>query len=194
MFLPHVIWQIAHGWPTLEFIRNASSDKMQANTPLCVRRDQVMNMNPLTLPIWLAGLVYLLCVTQGRGGIGRWRGLPHRCGDPDAQPDEPQRLSRRPRIPVLFAAGGVLRESLIHSRAARTRASSRTVLLAAGAVTAPLAVPILCRWTPTSATARALGIAPLTEEKKAVGRLPQFFADRQGWDAFVDQVAAAWTG
>ena len=37
----------------------------------------------------------------------------------------------------------------------------------------------------------ALGQAPSTEEKKEVGRLPQFFADRQGWDRFVDQIAAA---
>ena len=33
IFLPHVLWQIANGWPTLEFIRNASRDKMQVNTP-----------------------------------------------------------------------------------------------------------------------------------------------------------------
>ena len=37
----------------------------------------------------------------------------------------------------------------------------------------------------------ALGVGPTTEEKKEVGRLPQFFADRQGWDRFVDQIAAA---
>ncbi len=58
-------------------------------------------------------------------------------------------------------------------------------------MTAPLAVPIL----PIGAYVRyasALGIAPSTEEKKTVGRLPQGLADRQGWDAFVDQVAAAW--
>jgi hypothetical protein len=31
----------------------------------------------------------------------------------------------------------------------------------------------------------------VTEEKKELGRLGQFFADREGWDRFVDQVAAA---
>ena len=40
--------------------------------------------------------------------------------------------------------------------------------------------------------AAALGVGPATEEKKELGRLSQFFADRQGWDRFVDQVAQAW--
>jgi hypothetical protein len=26
--VPHLLWQIAHGWPTLEFMRNAASVKM----------------------------------------------------------------------------------------------------------------------------------------------------------------------
>ena len=47
IFLPHVIWQIANGWPTLEFIRNASRDKMQDNPPLAFLADQVMNLHPV---------------------------------------------------------------------------------------------------------------------------------------------------
>ena len=57
---PHVVWQVVHGWPTLEFIRNASAIKMQTTTPLQFVANQVMNMNPFTLPVWLAGLIYLL--------------------------------------------------------------------------------------------------------------------------------------
>jgi hypothetical protein len=60
-------------------------------------------------------------------------------------------------------------------------------------VTAPLTVPIL----PVDAYvrySRALGVAPSTEEKKDLGRLPQFFADRQGWDAFVSQVVTVLDG
>ncbi len=41
------------------------------------------------------------------------------------------------------------------------------------------------------AYARALHVAPSTEERKALGDLPQFFADMQGWDRIVDAVAAA---
>ncbi len=59
MFLPYVIWQLANGWPTLEFIRNASSGKMQVKTPLSFLADQVMNQHPVTLPIWGGALIAL---------------------------------------------------------------------------------------------------------------------------------------
>ena len=36
-------------------------------------------------------------------------------------------------------------------------------------------------------------MAASTEERHDLGRLPQFFADRQGWDALVDAIAAART-
>ncbi len=65
------------------------------------------------------------------------------------------------------------------------------VLAAAGALSLPLAVPLL----PVDAYvrySRALGLAPSTDEKQQLGRLPQFFADRQGWDRFAAQIAAAW--
>ena len=60
LFAPHVLWQVLHGWPTLEFIRNAARDKMQTNTPLSFIASQVMNLNPFTLPVWSAGLLALL--------------------------------------------------------------------------------------------------------------------------------------
>ena len=75
LFAPHIIWQIVHGWPTLEFIRNASRDKMQTNTPLGFIAAQVMNMNPFTLPIWLGGLAGPPAGATGGAGTARlaWR-------------------------------------------------------------------------------------------------------------------------
>ncbi|MEO7133971.1 MAG: glycosyltransferase family 39 protein, partial [Vicinamibacterales bacterium] len=60
MFLPHIGWQVSHGWPTLEFIRNASRDKMQVTAPTAFLTNQILNMQPVTLPIWAAGLWMLL--------------------------------------------------------------------------------------------------------------------------------------
>ena len=188
LFAPHVIWQATHDWATLEFIRNASRDKMQTNTPVSFVVSQIMNMNPLTLPVWLAGLVYLLASPKA----GRYRPL----GVAFLTVATILILNRTsrsgylsPAYPMLFAAGGVALEPLLRWRGARIAAV--TVLLAAGAATAPLAVPLLPvdRYV---AYSRALGIEPDTEEKKELGRLPQFFADRQGWDRFVDGVAAAY--
>src|SRR5262249_58221396 len=50
IFLPHIVWQMTHSWPTLEFIRNASREKMQSNTPLSFLREVTLAMQPPTLP------------------------------------------------------------------------------------------------------------------------------------------------
>ena len=190
VFLPHVVWQIAHGWPTLEFMRNAASGKMQANTPLSFLADQVMNLNPIALPIWGTGLVALLASRRLRP----FRALAI-VWITVAAILMVNRTSRSGYLlaayPALIAAGATTIEGWLASRAAR--AAVIAVLLVADAASVPLAVPILS----TDAYVRystALHVRPSTEEKKALGRLPQFFADREGWTAFVDVVAAAWDG
>jgi hypothetical protein len=190
IFLPHVVWQIAHGWPTLEFMRNAASEKMQHNTPLSFMVDQVMNLNPMTLPLWGTGLIALMASRRLRA----FRALAI-VWITVALILIANRTSRSgyllPAYPALFAAGAATIERALSGRAAR--ATVVTVLLLGGAVAVPLAVPIL----PTDAYvrySRALGMAPSTEEKQDLGRLPQFYADRQGWDSLVGAVAAAWDG
>jgi hypothetical protein len=148
---------------------------------------QVMNLNPFTLPVWGAGLLYLLAAPSAR----RYRPL----GIVFVTVAAILILNRTsrsaylaPGYPMLFAAGGVALERLIARPPLRI--ALLAVLLAAGALSAPLAIPLL----PTDSYihySAALGIRAGTEEKKDVGRLPQFFADRQGWDRLVDQVAAA---
>ncbi len=186
LFAPHVVWQIANGWPTLEFIRNASQEKMQANTPLQFLIEQIKNMHPLTLPIWTGGLGYLLASRAA----ARFRPLGIAFVTVAAILIL-NRTSRSgylvPAYPMLFAAGGAALANVLRRPAAR--AAALAVLVVGGAVTAPLAVPLLPVDTYVRYS-RALGVAPDTEEKKEVGRLPQLFADRQGWDRFVDQVAA----
>ena len=183
IFLPHVAWQVTHGWPTLEFIRNASRDKMQVNTPLAFVKDQILNLQPVTLPVWGAGLWFLL--RGRRGAADRVLGVAFLSV---ALLLILNRTSRSGYLsagyPMLFAAGGVVWERWLTGRA--VRAAALAVLLIAGAATVPLAIPIL----PVDAHVRytaALGLEPGTEEKKELGRLSQFFADRQGWDRFVDR-------
>jgi Dolichyl-phosphate-mannose-protein mannosyltransferase len=188
LFAPHVIWQAVHAWPTREFIENASRDKMQANTPLRFLADQVMNMHPATLPIWGAGLAGLLFSRR----MERYRPL----GIAFLSVTVVLILNRTsrsgylaPAYAMLYAAGGVLLERGVVRPF--WRGSAVLLLFLGGLASAPLALPIL----PVDAYvrySRALGMTPSTEEKKELARLPQFFADRQGWDRFVDQVATAY--
>ena len=188
-FAPHVLWQVRYGWPTAEFVREASRGKMLTNTPLSFVAAQVMNMQPLTLPVWGAGLLALLADARQR----RWRllGIAFLVVAGILIANRTSRSAYlTPGYPMLLAAGAVWWESVIRRPA--VRAVCLAVLVIGGIATVPLAVPLLPVDTYV-AYSRALGVAPGTDEKNELGRLPQFFADRQGWDRFVGDVARAWS-
>ena len=54
--LPSLIWQAAHGWPFLE-LAAAARDKNTATPPLAFLLNQLLIMNPLLAPLWIAGIV-----------------------------------------------------------------------------------------------------------------------------------------
>ncbi len=60
LFLPHVLWQIHYGWPTLEFIHNATAYKYAGITRGAFLFALCVEMHPLALPVWLTGLGSLL--------------------------------------------------------------------------------------------------------------------------------------
>lgn len=91
-----------------------------------------------------------------------------------------------PAYTWLFAAGGVAIEALFASpRLARMPDLMVELLLLAGAILAPLALPILSV-DRSIRYAQALGEQPSTEERKELGDLGQFYADMQGWERIVD--------
>ena len=80
IFLPNVVWNVRHGWPFLEFLRNIrASGRDVVLAPLEYVGHQVFNMNPASLPLWLAGLGWLFFSTRGRAFRPLGQGLP---GDP----------------------------------------------------------------------------------------------------------------
>lgn len=191
LFLPYVLWQIPHHWATLEFMRNATGEKMAAVSPAAFLGSQILTMHPLTLPIWLAGLVFYLGMRDGRPfrplGIAFLTVLVLLVVNGKSRAGY-----LAPAYPMLFAAGAVvIARALARPRLAILRPAALAVLLVGGVVTAPLAMPIL----PVPAYvryARALGVAPSTEENKRIGVLPQYFADMQGWPQMVASIAAVY--
>ncbi len=57
LFLPYAIWNIRYDFAHLEFMQNAMSDKYSSQTPLTFLTGQVLLQNPVTLPLWLIGIV-----------------------------------------------------------------------------------------------------------------------------------------
>src|SRR3989442_11914008 len=66
LFLPHVAWQAAHAWPTLEFMRNATGAKMAPVSPVEFVSRQVLAVGPANLLVWLPGLAFGLFARAGR--------------------------------------------------------------------------------------------------------------------------------
>lgn len=190
LFSPYVVWQLRHGWPTLEFMRNATGEKMLEVTPLDFLAGQVFGMHPFTAPLWLGGLAYLFLHPAGkRYRLLGWTYLTVFLILALAGSSRVSYLA--PAYTWLFAAGGVTAERLLaRPRLGWLRPAAVAVLLVVGAVAAPLALPLLPVET-FIRYARALGREPETEERKELGALGQFYADMHGWEEIVAAVAAA---
>jgi hypothetical protein len=160
---------------------------------------QALAINPLTAPIWLAGLFALLF----------WQPLkPYRVlgwcylvcyGFFYAQHGKNYYLT--PVYPMLLAAGAVAIEFALDKKANDTAAKPRwqwlkpaiaVVLLANGIILAPITVPVL---SPEQFLAYAKKLPfklPIMEHSHARAALPQWYSDQFGWKEIADETAIAW--
>lgn len=184
LFAPHLVWQIRNGWPTLEFMHNATTRKMTPISPLAFLANEILVQHPVTFPIWAAGLVFLLAAPRS---VAQDR-LPHRAlvwlfAVPAliliaSATSRANYLS--PAFPIVFAGGSVALGAWLDRARPWTRSAGLAVLLISGAITAPLGLPLL-RVDSFIAYAQALKLAPRAEENTRPGLLPQHYADQFGW-------------
>jgi 4-amino-4-deoxy-L-arabinose transferase-like glycosyltransferase len=188
LLAPNLLWQQANGWPSLEFYRNAQRLKNIPTPPLKVLADQILFAGPGALPVWLAGLVFLLRAPEARRvrllgyGFVLLMGLMLVSGS-----SRPDRIGAY--YPILFAAGGVAIEAWSESRRRWLRPAAVSVAIASGLFVAPITLPLLPPERVAS-YAQATGILPKIERGKT-SPIPQWLADRTGWPEFVDDMAAA---
>jgi 4-amino-4-deoxy-L-arabinose transferase-like glycosyltransferase len=188
--LPNLLWQLAYGFPSLEFYHSADMYKNVPTPPFAVLGQQVISMNPAALPIWLAGLVFFLVTKRGRPyrHLG-WVYVVLLVLMLVAGKSRPDRICGV--YTVLFAGGGVLLGDLLQGTVGRwLRPGLLGLLFLFGAVTAPLGLPLLPPRI-TASYAATLGIVPQIEkgeDKRSL--LPQWLADRCSWEQLVDDVEA----
>jgi hypothetical protein len=189
IFLPHILWQVANDWPTLEFIRNATGNKMRSVALLDFFSAQFLSMHPLNAPIWIAGLIYLLVLKGGRRfrSLG-WIYLAVMILLLLNRTSRPGYLS--PAYTMLFAAGGVAIEGWLARLRRRlvAQAAILSLLALGGSALAPLALPVL-DIDDYIGYARSIGVAPSTSERKELRELPQHYADMFGWQELVATLA-----
>jgi len=189
--LPNLWWQYVYGWPSLEFYRNADLYKNVPTPPLEALSQQILLNNPGAFPLWLAGLFFFLRSSRGRP----YRAIGWACAGLlimmiFSYKSRPDRIAAM--YPVLFAGGAVWIEVLAHrQRLGWLKPAIVVLVVVAGLAFLPLVVPVLPPDV-TGSYAAATGVVPQIERGEGkVSQLPQWFADRFGWEAFVADVEAA---
>jgi len=186
--LPNLLWQIHYHWPTLEFLHNGRvENKNVVVGPVAFVIEQILTLHPLNVFIWGTGLVWLFVSARARGF--RWIGATYLFFLAIMIALHAKDYYLIPIYPMLFAAGGLAWEGTsAPSKTQVWRISARaTVLVITAALIFPMASPVL----PPEAWihyTRALHLTSKSQEANATGLLPQFYADRFGWQELADQV------
>jgi len=191
VFLPNVVWNVRHDWPFLEFLRGVrESGRDVVLAPLDYVGHQVLNANPASLPVWLAGLGWLLLSRRGRAF--RPLGTAFVVTLAVFILTKGKDYYVTPAFATLFAAGGVALEGFT---AGGWRARLRPALVALFVLTLPF-LPFGLPLLPPDvlmAYQERLGVTlPATEKAHARAALPHHFAWQFGWDEMVATVAATY--
>lgn len=185
LFLPNLVWQVQHDFPTLEDLGNVRrSGKNVVLGPAEFVGQQILMMHPVLLPLWLGGLAWLF---RGAGGRYRLLGWTYVVFFGLLFALRGKNYYLAPIYSMLLAAGAVGFEGIV-GRRLWPKAAVLAVIVVASSITAPMALPIL---PPAQYVAyeRALGFTPPKTEVGHRGPLPQHFGDRFGWPELVAEVA-----
>ena len=192
--LPNLLWQIHNHWPTLEFLRNGQLENKNVKlSPIAFILQQVLGMNPVTALIWIPGLVTLL--RNKRREATRYLGLSFVIFFIGMVLIHAKDYYVIPIYPILFAAGAIAWERTFAYRL-RVRLNSafafpaaQLTLVATAILILPMSIPVLApdSWVRYTKAMHLYNASASTENQQQ-GPLPQFFADRFGWQQEVAEV------
>jgi hypothetical protein len=183
--LPYLHWQLHNHWPTLEFLHNGRvRGKNVVLNPLQFFLSQFGNMHPLNALLWITGVVALLRGKSIRNM--RWLGATFVIFFVMMCLAHAKDYYLEGIYPAFFAAGAIAWEH----RFAASRGVQRgrifafpvyeSLLILTGLIILPMSSPVLRPATWVRYTS-ALHLHSQATETASTGPLPQFFADRFGW-------------
>lgn len=142
MILPNIFWQSQHDWPFFEHqaAANLSSKKPLAESMVDLFIQPILMMQPLTLPVWLAGIYYYLRSPDGK--LYRFFGWSFLVlfGIFFVLGGKSYYLA--PIYPILFASGAIMVERFVRNRKL-WKTSIIAVLAASSVFLIPMSLPIL---------------------------------------------------
>lgn len=184
LFLPNLIWQIRHHFPTIEDLANVRREgKNVILGPVAFVKEQIFDLGPILFPVWIAGLVFFL---RDR----RWRvlGLTFVVFFVLMEVAHAKNYYVFPIYPMLLAGGAVVIERWLAHRRAWTRAAVIAIVLIASLP----AIPLVTWMLPPErllAYQEALGMKISKAEVSHESLLPQPVADQFGWPEMVREIA-----
>ena len=182
---PSLIWQTIHGWPFFQVIaHHAASIRPFTGGPLRFEIGQILAMNLILAPLWLAGIAGPFVIARLRGA--RFLAVAFVVATIIVLISGGKDYYLFPAYPVVFAIGAVALQNL-------QRWVMRiwfAVALLNAAIIAPVVLPLLA----PDALARYLArghLKPQPDEREALGApLTQVFSDEFGWRDLETQVAS----
>lgn len=189
---PFIIWEITHGWPIIGYWKYYSQYATYHAAPWEFLLMQIVVMHPCTLPLWLMGLYYFLFSKDGKrysllGVLYIVMFLLFMI------------LSAKfymliAAYVILFAAGTVYLEKIIREQNwVWLKSTYLWILIIGGILIAPTSLSVL---PPAALLKYFQATASITRFAKTEDfgdiALPQYFADRFGWDGEVQKIAAVY--
>jgi Dolichyl-phosphate-mannose-protein mannosyltransferase len=190
LFAPHVLWQVAHGWPLREFIRNVTEDKLVPLGPIPFLRAQVDGMLWVAAPVWMAGIAYTLFLAKGKGirALG-WAWLAVFALLAMSRSSRPVYLA--PAYAWIIPAGGLAIEGWMSRFGAWPRVAIFGLLAFTGFLASAVVLPRLPVET-LAAYPEARARDRRAEERTGSARVPEFLAHMCGWPEIVETVVGVY--
>ena len=181
IFLPNLIWQIRHDFISLEFLSNIHErDIAWGRTGGYLVEQLFMSTNPLTIPVWVAGLYFYFFTPQGK----RFRLVGWMYIVPFVLFLWLQGRSYylSPAYPMLLAAGSVIGERWLKSLKAGYARLVRRITWGALAIGG------------TAAAVLVLPIAPVNSALwNLANEMHDNFVEQIGWPELVETIADIYT-
>lgn len=187
LVLPNILWQILNGIPSLEFYRNAMVNKNIPRGFFGIVADQILFANPFSVFLWITGLWYFFFHKDGSTyRFFGWSYLLLFIVMVVSQSSRPDRIAAI--YPVLFAGGAVVLDTITKRGIRQITFGISAAILSFGFVLfAPVTTPLL---SPPALRQylSAIGFSFSVEQGKMNDPIPQWLADRLGWEELAANV------
>lgn len=188
---PFLIWQIQHGFPLLEYLKNYT-EKVEKIGPVEFMLMQAVAVNPLSAVAWILGLFYFLFNREGRQY--RVFGLVYIIIAALFMLQHAKYYLLTAYYPILIAGGAVRLGNLLKKKGLRwIRPAYVSLVLAVGLLLMPIARPVM---SPEAfigfLNALGMGSDVGSAEKYESSALPQQYADMFGWEEMTQKVAGVY--